>query len=581
MKETENRRLEDKDSTDHIIRKISRITIVGILLFMLGSMAVWAMISVRENAHIQWFPDIFIIVTLSLVPAIPPVLGYWFVMRYLKNRERSDGSMIRQLEERVSYYTGIGDSSQSGYLVFDKTHFLIIDTNPAASIILGGTHASLIGTDIRELFSDITWSEKDLAFRQSEIQVSLDSGQTIFILATLANLVLPHQELAFMSFIDITRRMKIDEALQESRSRFQTLFHNVPIGLYQSTADGLFLEANNTLADMLGFPDVATLLTTPIQELYEEANDRKEITKALSTKEGVIVKEIRLKRRSGTLIWVRITVHATPEDHSGIRFLEGAIQDITEQKSGEIEAETMNQIDLRNRKMDTIGTLAGGVAHEFNNILTGMKLRIQVCRAKDSGEQNKDDLDYFEAAADRADTHVEGLLAVAGEPLDQTSNIDINTIVIAAVEKARRAHGDHVKWLEYHSSKALNVLADPHQIAFILEELLQNAVNSIGNKGKVTVYCAKKIPGRVMSGILSVYDVPHAAVIIQDNGRGMPQEFVDRAFEPFFTTEEFGAGRGLGLTKIYGIIRQHQGGIVLHSKPGVGTTVMAFLPLAG
>ncbi|MDT8298232.1 MAG: PAS domain S-box protein, partial [Spirochaetaceae bacterium] len=499
------------------------------------------------------------------------------------SQERSGRTMIRQLEERITYYQGINDSNLTGYLVFDRFHFHIIDANTVSSIILGIARDALIGTDIRELFHDIRWPENELPFHQSELQYSTESGSVITILASMAQLESHKHQLAVLSFTDISNRVKIEQALKESRTRYHNLFHSIPIGLYQSTKEGLLVEANSRLADILGFPDVSTLLTTPTFKLFEDERDREELIGLLESADGMVVKETKLRRYSGSSIWARITTHAVLETQSDTRYFEGAIEDITEEKNREIEEEIIDKLASRSLRMDTVGKLAGGLAHEFNNILAAMKLRINVCRINDKAGSNTSDLDYFDGAIDRANSYVEGLLAAAGDPPEDPIIADINTIVMSVLDTLPHIEGKSIEQTTFLSSEPLCVRVSAEQITFVLTELLQNAAQAVHSKGKstgkITILTARKTPGRVMSGVIPFYNEPHASITVQDNGCGMPPEIVDRVFEPFFTTQEFGQNRGLGLTRVYGIIRQHKGGITIHSKPGIGTTAMVFLPL--
>jgi PAS domain S-box-containing protein len=264
----------------------------------------------------------------------------------------------------------------------------------------------------------------------------------------------------------------------------------------------------------------------------------------------------------------------------GQLYLMGIGTDIGERKLAEAEAEKMQAQLTQVQKMESVGRLAGGVAHDFNNML-GVILGYSelVLVQVEPGQPMYSALQGIQQAAQRSVDLTRQLLAFARKQTVAPKVLDLNKTVASMLNMLRRLIGENIDlaWLPGESLRPIKI--DPTQIDQILANLCVNARDAIGDTGKVTIetnnvafdeaYCSAHagfVPGE------------YVLLAFSDNGHGMDREDLSHLFEPFFTTKEMGKGTGLGLATVYGIVKQNNGFINVYSEPGLGTTFKLYLP---
>ncbi len=234
----------------------------------------------------------------------------------------------------------------------------------------------------------------------------------------------------------------------------------------------------------------------------------------------------------------------------------------------------------QSQKMESVGRLAGGVAHDFNNMLGVILGRAELALERVSPDQPVHaDLQEICAAAERSADFTQQLLAFARKQTVAPKILDLNETVEGMLKMLRRLIGEDIDLAWLPGTNMGTVRVDPSQIDQILANLCVNARDAIGNTGRITIetaaadfddaWCADHagfVPG------------PYLLLAVSDNGCGMDREVQDKLFEPFFTTKELGKGTGLGLSTVYGIVRQNNGFIDVYSEPGQGTTFKIYLP---
>lgn len=372
--------------------------------------------------------------------------------------------------------------------------------------------------------------------------------------------------------INIRVRRQGEEALRQSEKQYRTLVNNVNIGVYRNTAGphGSFLQANPALARIFGYESPDELLNMAVSELYQNPEDRKLYLEDMRQNGFVKDKVLAMKKKDGTPIWCSVTATAQFDESGNIKYMDSVLEDITEQKRLE---EQLRQ----SQKMEAIGNLAGGVAHDFNNILTaitgyGSLLRLRI----GEGSPFKSYADEILAASERATHLTQSLLAFSRKQVLAPKPENLNEIVTRIEKLLVRVIGEDIEFKIELCERDLIVLADSSQIEQVLMNLATNARDAMQNGGLLTIK-TERVDITGPHGYMKPGE--YAVLSVSDTGKGMDEQTKLRIFEPFFTTKEKGKGTGLGLSIVYGIVKQHGGDINVYSEPGKGTTFRLYFKL--
>ncbi|MRR57057.1 MAG: response regulator [Deltaproteobacteria bacterium] len=285
--------------------------------------------------------------------------------------------------------------------------------------------------------------------------------------------------------------------------------------------------------------------------------------------------EYRLRHKDGNYRWV-LTRGACLRDSLGRAYrLAGSLTDITERK--ELEKQL-----LQAQKMESIGMLAGGVAHEFNNLLTVISGYGQVLQENipPDDEHSRESIANVLKAAERAADLTRGLLAFSRKQLISPKPVHIDTLLHDISRIIQRIIGEDIELSTGLSGINLLVQADPGQIEQVLMNLATNSRDAMPHGGHLSVTTRQVV---VEKGTEARFDLPepgnYVLISVADTGTGIDRTSMERIFNPFYTTKEVGKGTGLGLSIAHGIIKQHNGSILVSSEPGKGTTFDIYLPL--
>jgi signal transduction histidine kinase len=236
---------------------------------------------------------------------------------------------------------------------------------------------------------------------------------------------------------------------------------------------------------------------------------------------------------------------------------------------------------IRFQKLEGVSQLAGGIAHDFNNIMTGiLGYALIIKRALDENARNYEDIVQIEELAKRAVELTRGLLAFSRQEIMTPRVADLNTVILNVEKLIAEVMGDTIECKMTAQDCALPVFADINQLKQVLLNLATNARDAMPEGGVFNVSADRIILDEEFVRIQG-YGCPglYALLTISDTGSGINEENLRKIFNPFFTTKDVGKGTGLGLAAVYGIIKQHDGYINVHSKPGNGTTFRIYLPV--
>ncbi len=366
-----------------------------------------------------------------------------------------------------------------------------------------------------------------------------------------------------------SKRLAIE--IQSERSKLRDIIENTSAVLLDTDAKGVITYINPGSQIVLGYPVAESLGRHLLRFVHPE--DRRWIMRIIREADGAesstTQMQCRILHRNGEFIWFSISLRTVHQDgqFSGVSAI---AQDISSQK-------TLEEQLQQSQKMEAVGLLAGGISHDFNNLLTAIHGNVELAKLMtESGDKRMRFLDEIEQATQRATTLTRQLLAFSRKQKLQLKVHDLNEIVRGMETMLRRLIGERVLLRVEYSESVPPILADRGQLEQVIINLAINARDAIDGEGEVLLRTSRH-EGDSQAGVGSPAK-PHASLRVRDNGMGMPPEVAERVFEPFFTTKESGRGTGLGLSTVYGIIKQFSGEILLESEVGVGTTFTILLP---
>ena len=364
---------------------------------------------------------------------------------------------------------------------------------------------------------------------------------------------------------------QVNEALRKSEARYRSLFERNQAGVFRSTPEGRFIECNEAFARMFGYAR-EELLNLPAHALYPGGKEEweKQAPQFL-TNHHLQDDEMCYRRKDGTRMWAIRNINLA-EDESRQGIVEGTLIDVTER----------HQLEDRLRqsqKVEAIGRLAGGVAHDFNNLIAVIMGYCELAaKTLQQNAQAKEYMERIETAAERAASLTRQLLAFGRKQVLQPKIINLNRLLTNLDKMLRPLLGEDVEIVTMTAPKLGHVKADPGQIEQVVVNLVVNARDAMPHGGKLTLETANVELDQNYAAEHGTEPGSYVLLAVSDNGEGMTPETKSRIFEPFFTTKETGKGTGLGLSTVYGIIKQSCGHIWVYSEIGEGTTFKVYLP---
>jgi len=374
---------------------------------------------------------------------------------------------------------------------------------------------------------------------------------------------------------DVTEDARLRERLIESERRYRALFDEAPLGIFRASADGRLADVNQAFARMIGADEPGDVVGMPLTELGADPNEMG-LTLARWRETGLPESaELAWLRADGRTISVRLYGQWVPQA-GGAAVLEVFAEDVTRER---VLEEEFRQA----QKMEAVGRLAGGVAHDFNNQLTVILGYAESLASQiDEDKPIWNDLSEIRRAALNAAALTRRLLAFSRRQLLKLDVHDLNELVRRVERTLVRVLGEDVAIEAHLEGDVPSVKIDAMQFEQVLLNLAVNARDAMPSGGRLVIETSRvELSDRYRQpGPVRVKPGAYALLTVSDNGCGMDAATRGRVFEPFFTTKEHGRGTGLGLATVYGIVKQIGGYIWVYSEPGRGTTFKIYLPEA-
>ncbi len=377
---------------------------------------------------------------------------------------------------------------------------------------------------------------------------------------------------------DITARVLAKEELRQSEERFRQVVEHAPEGIL--VVAGLrILYANAAAANLFGVASAAHLLGCAVLDRIHPADRATVRQREARVLSGRIAgpAEHRYLRVDGQAFPVEVS--ASPISYDGQPAALVFFRDMTERRRAEEERSRLEQRLGQAQKMESVGRLAGGVAHDFNNHLTVINGYCDMLLdALGPDDPLREELDEIRAAGDRAAVLTQQLLAFSRKQIVEPRPLVLNEVVEEYCRLARRLIGEDIEVVTDLDPELGAVLADRGQIHQVLMNLGVNARDAMPHGGKIIVSTTNAHIDLPEPSAQDVKPGAYAVLTLSDTGVGMSQETIQKIFEPFFTTKPLGVGTGLGLATVYGIVEQSGGFIRVSSQPGHGATFRIYLP---
>ncbi|MGA7726745.1 MAG: PAS domain S-box protein [Opitutaceae bacterium] len=469
---------------------------------------------------------------------------------YFKDRQ----SRFIRINEAMARFLGFTDLADA----VGKSDFDIFSSEHASKAFgdeqrIMSSGEPLIGIEEKETWPDgsVTWASS------TKIPLRNDGGEITGLVGISR---------------DITESKRSQEALRESEERFSKAFRLAPVAVIMTALEnGTILEANEAFLRMSGYRWDEIGGRTVIEIGWIEPETRKRMLERLEAEGRVVGMELALSAKGGRR--VDSTFNGEIVEIGGKRRLLAILLDVT-------ESHRMEEQLRQAQKMEAVGQLAGGVAHDFNNILAAILLQLGTLREDAGlGFESRATLRELEDEATRAAALTRQLLVFSRRQAMKVAPVDLNALVDNLLRMLRRLLGEDVV-VEWQGKEGLPMIdADPGMMEQVLMNLCVNARDAMPEGGRIILQAAEiTLDASVAKTNPEARAGRFVRLSVSDTGRGMDELTRLRMFEPFFTTKGPGKGTGLGLATVYGIVKQHSGWIEVETAPGRGSTFCVFLP---
>ncbi len=383
--------------------------------------------------------------------------------------------------------------------------------------------------------------------------------------------------------VHITEREKFEGALIKSETRYRLVHNTAFDAIITSNANDRIIDCNPSGADMFGYDREAMIGMDLIDLMPEKYRERHLhglahfLETGRSKVQGKIL-ELEGMRKNGEVFPIELMVSSFKVGL--VTSFTGTIRDITQRKRAKKEKELIERQLNQSQKLEAVGRLGGGVAHDFNNILTSIRgnaeLALDDMKADDPLSARFEEII---ASVEHASKLTRQLLLFSRNQPFEPAPLNINTTIENLMKMLERLISENIEITTALDEEVWTIEADQVNIEQVVINLAVNARDAMGDGGRLKIKTENVIIGEEEAAKTPNARACRAVCLtIKDNGTGMDPNTVSRIFEPFFTTKEAGKGSGLGLAVVYGIVKQHGGWITVKSSPGKGTTFGVFIP---
>jgi len=471
----------------------------------------------------------------------------------------------------LSVLIAIGASTAALWLAFRTTHLL---QKFGAAVVMGlaisGMHYTGMAAAIFTSHGPLRAVAGFASLDQTRLALAVAGITFVILLCALIASLFDRQ------FAVLAEREAL--LLRQSEERFRTLYHDTPLPLHSLHPDGSIDQVSDAWLALLGYARNEVVGRPLTDFMTEESKTRRANVDWAILRQGGELKEAEyhLVKKSGEVIDVLLSARVVRSDGKFVRSLAGLV-DVTDRNRTEAALR-------QSQKMEAIGQLTGGVAHDFNNLLTvaigSLEMAARALK-EDQHEKLPRLVETARLSAARGATLTQRLLAFSRRQPLQPQPVDVGSLIREVLVLFKRTVGESIRIETELKDRSWRAKIDPHQLETALLNLVINSRDAMPDGGSIKIRTENVTLRREqLASSPDVVSGQYVLVSVRDTGIGMPADVLARAFEPFFTTKEIGQGTGLGLSMVYGFIKQSGGHIEIESRAGKGTTIRSYLPRA-
>lgn len=415
--------------------------------------------------------------------------------------------------------------------------------------------------------------EEDVPVEPLEEKFLRPNGEVIDVEVTAIPIIYMGQRAIMTVSWDITERKIAQAALKASEERYRQFFEMDVAADYISTPAGTLEACNAAYVRLFGFASRAEAMATNIAVLYPSPERRGEFLDLIRTRRVVHNHRLELRRRDGMPLYVIANAAGTFDDAGSLVQIQGFLLDETAQR-------LLEQQFLHAQRMEAVGQLAGGAAHDFNNMLAVVIGVSDMMLAKMSpSDPLFTKVTTIHSAAVRSAEVAGQLLTFAGRQSGAPQVIDLNAAIVSLRAILQRLIGERIRLRHEPAADTWGVRIDPTHLDQVLANLATNARDAIEGEGEIVIRTSNVVVGDDSTSLCAdARPGEFVRLAVEDTGRGIDEATLPRIFEPFFTTKPVGRGTGLGLSTVRGIVTQQGGFVTVTSRPGQGTTFALYFP---
>lgn len=384
---------------------------------------------------------------------------------------------------------------------------------------------------------------------------------------------------------DVTEKIMAKKALVKSEKLYRLLFERNLAGVYRTTIDGRLIDCNEAFVKIYGYGSREEALKHPVADLHISPEIRQEFIDALQARGVLMGYESQHIRKDGRLIWLSENASLVPDENGNMIEIEGTLVDITDRRRVEAEKAYLDAQNLKLQKAESLGRMAGAIAHHFNNQLAVVMGNLELAMGGlPRGAGPVENLTEAMQSARKASKMSGMMLTYLGQTPGKREPLDLSDAFRRSLSMLRDAMPKEVGLNTDLPSPGPTISADGNQVQQVITNLVTNAWEAMGISRGAIHLTVKTVS---LSDISAAHNFPedwkpqddaYACIEVVDSGCGIAGKDIERIFDPFFSSKF--TGRGLGLAVVLGIMKSHGGAVTVESEPGRGSVFRVFFPLS-